>query len=92
MNPDGITLTEAIAGKAEAVTVICDRPECHRSSKFPMDQAIVLWGAGARFGEIARRSKCRHCGRPATEARPSYPRGDMATRPPTFKGRDDAHE
>lgn len=65
------TLEAAIAGGALGVTVYCRA--CAKSRRFTAEDALERWGTHATFPEIARRARCRDCGRRAFEAAPAWP-------------------
>jgi hypothetical protein len=65
------TLEAAIASGALGVTVYCRA--CAKSKRFTADDALERWGTHATFPEIARRARCRDCGRRAFEAAPVWP-------------------
>jgi hypothetical protein len=74
------TLQAAITRGAEGVTVYCR--SCAHSKKFTAADALDRWGTDASFPEIARRSKCGKCGKPAFEAAPNWPTRTGAGGPP----------
>lgn len=73
------TLKAAIDAGALGVTVYCRA--CAKSRRFTAEDALERWGTHATFPEIARRARCRDCGRRAFEAAPAWPMRSRATGP-----------